>query len=202
MKNWLLVLASIIFCFSCKTDMSNSEVVSEIESVVDTNADTFNRRESQNTVLSKSDSFLLAISNFSELQRVNNYQLMISENYGVYVISSNGALPTIEKRYDLNESILSKTIAKTTSIEELPKVICDENIYNKSGSFAQEINPLLNSQIWNYSNLNEKEKQAFIASIETIKYTVIDTDSYTYYFSVIDGDWVLSVIDIRTPCQG
>lgn len=202
MKNRILVLVSIIFCFSCKTDMSNSEVVSEIESVADTNTYNFNKRDSQSTEFSKADSFLLILSSFSELQRVNNYQLMISENTGIYVISSNGALPTIEKRYDLNESILSKKIATTTTIEELPKVICDENIYNKSGSFAQEINPLLNSQIWIYSNLNEKEKQAFIASLETIKYTVIDTDSYTYYFSVIDGDWVLSVIDIRTPCQG
>ena len=76
-----------------------------------------------------------------------------------------------------------KEIQKQPKQEELPKVICDKAIYDKQGCFYQEINPLIDSQIWNYAGMNEKEIQPLTSFASQIKITVINTYNYTFYFS-------------------
>ncbi len=131
-------------------------------------------------------------------QNHHDFSLTISENYGVYIITQPGAMPSVEHLYELKVSKFSSEVI----FEELPKVVCDDQVYDKNGCFAQEKNPLSESQIWNYTKMNEKEKQAIIALVEKIKYTVIDTENKTtYYFSEIDGEWFLTFIDKRVPCE-
>jgi len=131
-------------------------------------------------------------------KNANNFDITISNNYGVYVITQPGAMPKVEHKYQLD----LKTFSSEIIFEELPKFSCDSHSFDKQGCFAQEINPLHESQLWNYTGLNEKEKQAIIAQSETIKYTIVDTQNkITYYFSKIEGQWFLTFVDLRTPCE-
>lgn len=128
----------------------------------------------------------------------NSFELTISENFGVYLIEQPGAMPTVKHVYTVEASSFSEAI----KMEALPKVICDETVYDKQGCFAEAINPLIDSQIWNHTKMNEKEKQAIISLVYSIKYTVIDTENkFTYYFSEIEGEYFLTFIDLRTPCE-
>lgn len=128
----------------------------------------------------------------------HNCSLTISDNYGVYVISQPGAMPKVEHVYQLDVKSFSGRVV----FEELPQFSCESHQYNKRGCFAQEINPLHESQLWNYTGMNEKEKQAVNAQAETIKYTVVDTENnIKYYFSEIEDNWYLTFVDFRTPCE-
>lgn len=196
-----LIIALFIFVGCNTPEKESNETIESIKEDTLELTKSVNLRASKTEVLTPQDSFLMTFSSISEIQKTADYSSLINENYGVYIISSNGAMPQIEKSYELNAALLSKTIANNVVFEELPKVVCNDFIYNKQGCFAQEINPILDSQIWNYSDLNEKEKQAFVAIAETIKYTVIDTESYTYYFSLVENKWTLTFVDIRVPCQ-
>jgi hypothetical protein len=139
------------------------------------------------------------------------FNSIIHKNYGLYIIESSGAMPMIRKFYNIgkfnthnekkpiNELLYHEM--EEPIFESLPKVICDENVYDKEGCFAQEINPLLDSQIWNYASLNEKEIQAIEFLAETVKITVVNTSNFTFYFSKIEGKWYLTFLDIRVPCS-
>ena len=126
------------------------------------------------------------------------------------MIESSGAMPSIRKFYDIrkfNTSNEKKSInellyheMEEPFFESLPKVICDVEVYDKQGCFAQEVNPLLESQIWNYAGLNEKEIQAIEFLAETVNITVINTSNFTFYFSKIEGEWYLTFLDLRVPC--
>jgi hypothetical protein len=202
MKELSTLIIALLLLVGCDTPSKNNTTVDfqQEETLIDVMETT--QRKANEVILTPQDSFLMIFSSLAELQKTANFSELVNENYGVYIISSNGAMPKIEKSYDLNSAVLSKTIANEAKLEELPKVVCEEFIYNKQGCFAQEVNPLLENQLWNYTDLNEKEKQALIAIAETIKYTVIDTESYTYYFSIVEGKWVLTFVDVRIPCQG
>lgn len=130
-------------------------------------------------------------------QNVNDFSMIISDNYGVYVITQPGAMPKVEHKYQLD----LKTFSSEIVFEKLPQFSCDTHSFDKEGCYAQEINLLHESQLWNYAELNEKEKQAIIAQVETIKYTVVDTQNkITYYFSKIEEQWFLTFVDLRIPC--
>lgn len=191
---------TLIGCNSPKKKNTEQTNLSQDETLVDVLKTT--QKTGNEVVLTSQDSFLVVFSSISKAQKTANLTSLINENYGVYIISSNGAMPKIEKSYELKATVLEKTIAGEAILAELPKVVCEDFIYNKQGCFAQEVNPLLDSQIWNYTDLNEKEKQALVSIAETIKYTVIDTDSYIYYFSIVENKWVLTFVDVRIPCQG
>ncbi|MCB0402736.1 MAG: hypothetical protein KDD41_11670 [Flavobacteriales bacterium] len=131
--------------------------------------------------------------------------------HGVYVIYSTGAMPQIQrfmspKEWEQNDvvfGILNTTCAELNLqpvFEELPDVVCDEDTYNKSGCFSQEINLLAESGIWNYSDLNEKEKQAVEYAAESVSVTLINTSCFTLYFSKTESGFKLSFVDIRPPC--
>jgi hypothetical protein len=202
MKEFNTLIIALFVFVGCNTPQENNieaEIIQEDSLALTANE---NQRKAKTVVLTPQDSFLMVFSSVSEMQKTASLSSLINENYGVYIISSNGAMPKIEKSYELNAAVLSKTIATVAAFEDLPKVVCEEFIYNKQGCFAQETNPLLDSQIWNYTDLNEKEKQALVSIAETIKYTVIDTDSYIYYFSIVENKWVLTFVDVRIPCQG
>ncbi|PCJ23401.1 MAG: hypothetical protein COA97_11740 [Flavobacteriales bacterium] len=166
--------------------------------------------------LSQEDSsFQQFYSRFVMSLLIGNRQEMhkfVSPENGVYMIESPGALPLISKTYQLaefklqNDSSVWMTnidvhiMMEDLVFETLPKVICDEEIYDKQGCFAQEINPLLESQIWNYAGLNEKQIQAIEFLVKTVEITVVNTSNFIFYFSKIEGKWFLTFLDVRTPC--
>lgn len=133
-------------------------------------------------------------------------------NLGLYVISSNGAMPSVKHIYTTDEFFFlpalklfqTQSLDKLTAdpiFQELPNIICDEKPYDKEGCFAAETNPLLESQVWNFANLNEKEIQAIESLTETVKITVVNTHNFTFFFSFINEKWYLTFIDVRIPCS-
>lgn len=139
------------------------------------------------------------------------FNQLIYDDYGLYIIESSGAMPEVSKVYSIENYKSSATkqgffeltfdsLSLMPIKEKLPKVVCEKNSYNKQGCFQENINPLEDSEIWHYANLNEKEVQAIQFISKTIKITVVNTYNYTFYFSQINGSWQLSFIDLRIPC--
>jgi hypothetical protein len=120
---------------------------------------------------------------------------------GLWLISSQGAMPHIE-----NVSQVDKNFPVDFSAvknEELPKVNCDsKSFWTKEGTFAMEINSFKDEKIWTYCGLT-KEDEAKIAELaQTISWTVINTSlNARYYFSLINGKWYLTFVDLRKPCE-
>jgi len=146
-----------------------------------------------------------------ETKNAAAFNQLLYKDYGLYIIESSGAMPEVNKIYEIENYTSSTTKQGFFSLpfdslslmplkEKLPKVVCEKNSYDKQGCFQENINPLKDSEIWHYANLNEKEVQAIQFISETIKITVVNTYNYTFYFSQINGSWQLSFIDLRIPC--
>jgi hypothetical protein len=160
--------------------------------------------------------FSVFYKKFCESIKKKNYKALndfIHPNYGLYVIQLSGAVPLILQVYNIedfkpinqNKKFLEldfRAIEEKPLFESLPKVICDVTIYDKLGCFAEEVNPLLVSQIWNYASLNEKEIQAIESLVETVEITVVNTSNYTFHFSIINEKWCVTFIDMRIHCTG
>ncbi len=221
MKNWAAII--IVLLISCSLDKpkEESEIINRLgagshekTTVNDTLGQVGNTIQNEKNI--KPDNvFLNCYSAIVDAIGTHNDSLFnsfIHKDFGLYIIESSGALPIISKMYDVKRFHLKSTnknlfelvsieIMKEPIFETLPKVICDENIYDKQGCFAQEINPLLESQIWNYANLNEKEIEAIEFLAKTINITVVNTSNFTFYFSKIEGKWHLTFLDLRIPCS-
>lgn len=139
------------------------------------------------------------------------FNQLFYKNYGLYIIENSGAMPQVSKVYAIEQYKTTLTaqgffelqfdsLSLMPTEEQLPKIVCEKNSYNKQGCFQENINPLKDSEIWNYANLNEKEAQAIQFISKNIEITVINTYNYAFYFSQINGSWQLSFIDIRIPC--
>ena len=139
------------------------------------------------------------------------FNQLIYDDYGLYIIESSGAMPEVSKVYNIENYKSSATkqgffdltfdsLSLMPIKEKLPKVVCEKNSYDKQGCFQENINPLKDSEIWHYANLNEKEVQAIHFISENVIITVVNTYNYTFYFSQINGSWQLSFIDLRIPC--
>jgi len=146
-----------------------------------------------------------------ETKNAAAFNQLFYKDYGLYIIESSGAMPQVSKVYTIEQYKTTGTaqgffdlqfdsLSLMPAEEQLPKVVCEKNNYDKQGCFQENINPLKDSEIWNYANLNEKEVQAIQFRSETIKITVVNTYNYTFYFSQINGSWQLSFIDLRIPC--
>lgn len=203
----LLLLGFIITMCAC-----NSE---DVANTPDTSISTYDTLPKKDTSLAEEvhpnqdfiefyESFITGLSN----KEITSF---IHPIHGVYVIHSNGAMPQIDKMHT-NDQFMKLFNAKlkfkdhidslklAPKFESLPEVICDDNTYNKTGCFAAESNLLSGSGIWNYSDINEKEKQSIQFATETVKITLINTFLFTLYFSKTEEEFKVTFIDIRTPC--
>lgn len=215
MRYWVIVIG--LYLIGCSSDVPKNEFTHNTD--IDSNSSMFDSKKeiennSQNKRIIDIDSmFLNCYSEIVIAIGMHNDSLFnsfIHKDYGFYIIESSGAMPMVRNFHDIRDF---KTINENKSInqllyhemeepiyEALPKVICDEEIYDKHGCFIQEINPLLESQIWNYAGLNKEEVQAVEDLANTVKITLINTLKYTFFFSEIDGKCYLTFIDIRIPC--
>jgi hypothetical protein len=84
----------------------------------------------------------------------------------------------------------------------LPKMNCEEfNGYDKQGCFTQEINKLAATKFWDFVETSVDVKSKCETAVNTIKWTVINTANYGYYFSQINSKWYITFIDMRQPCS-
>ena len=222
MKNFSLFIA-ILLLVSC-TNVENQQKEAAIEHnnmEADSNTialakDTLANSISNNqrSVVSNKEflNFYQKLTKAIQDKDVASFNKCMGSNFGVYIIEATGAIPIISKVYDISKFKLKsnnnnffqlpfKSITSAPIFDELPKVICEEAIYDKSGCFAAAVNPIQESQLWNYSDLNEKEIQAIEKLASLVNMTVINTDNCTFYFSFNENKWSISFIDLRIPCQ-
>jgi hypothetical protein len=137
---------------------------------------------------------------------------LIHPEFGLNILESRGALPhmshvtqfseykTLDRKsfYDFDTQVLICELKE----EDLPKVDCNaKDLYTKTGCFTREINLLRDSKIWDYCSLTKDQADLVHRSAQTITRTVLHTNNYTYYFSLIKGSWWLTFIDMRRPCE-
>lgn len=191
-KNTIAIL--IILIFSCKEN---------------------NTTANKDKLLSNED-FASVYNNFFTSIIENNditFDKFIHPKYGLYIITSSGALPEIKHLKSISEfknkdgksffSLDKEYIGTGVIYNKLPKIDCDKKkapFYDKEGAFTQDTNLLKNSEIWKFINASNEEKKQIEAAIYTIRKTVVNTANYVYYFSLIDGYWYISFIDMRQPC--
>ncbi|MEO5641785.1 MAG: hypothetical protein ABIQ40_18795 [Bacteroidia bacterium] len=140
------------------------------------------------------------------------FNIVIHPKYGLWIIHSAGAVPNFTHVKDIREfkmpdgkSILPferEAMIHVPKEEALPVVICeDDKIYNKSGCFTSLQNKFDEQKIWKYAGLSAEKDREIEESAKTITRTVVNTANYRFYFSLIEGSWYLTFMDIMTPCE-
>jgi hypothetical protein len=140
------------------------------------------------------------------------FNTFIHPKHGLWVIHSEGAVPSFTKVQKIGDYKLTngkgllpldrdKMLAEPKE-GELPKIDCDqEEFWNKTGCFTTEHNVFLEEKIWQAAGLKPADDKQVAYLATTIARTVINTSTYRFYFSLIDGGWYLTFIDIRKPCS-
>ncbi len=138
------------------------------------------------------------------------FNAFIHPVHGLWIIRAEGAMPQMQNIKKIEELKKEKSfypISRDKMIctpldEALPEINCDaKNFWSKSGCFTQLTNTFKTQKIWEYAGLTDAQSKTAAASAETISRTLINTENYRYYFSLIDGSWYLTFIDIRKPCN-
>lgn len=140
------------------------------------------------------------------------FNVVIHPKYGLWIIHSAGAVPNfthvnniLEFRKPDGKSILPFERSAMMSVpkeEALPVLVCDDDkSYNKNGCFTSLQNTFAEKKIWKYAGLSADKDKEIEESAKTITRTVINTENYRYYFSLINGSWYLTFLDIMEPCE-
>jgi hypothetical protein len=140
------------------------------------------------------------------------FDVVIHPMYGLWIIHSEGAVPNFTHVNHITEyktangkSILPFDRDAMISVPKegtLPVVDCEsKDLYNKKGCFTSLQNTFNEQKIWKHAGLSADKDRAIEASAVTITRTVINTENYRFYFSLIDGSWYLTFLDIMRPCE-
>jgi hypothetical protein len=140
------------------------------------------------------------------------FDVVIHPELGLWIIHSAGAVPNFTRVTHISEfkmpdgkSLLPfdrDAMFRVPKEEALPVLDCDDNgPYNKKGCFTSLQNSFAEQKIWKYAGLPAEKDREIEASAATITRTVINTENYRFYFSLINGSWYLTFMDIMTPCE-
>ena len=132
---------------------------------------------------------------------IANLNQYIHPKTGLWLIHSSGAMPKME-----NTSQVDKNFPidfSSCKMEALPGVNCEsKSFWTKEGCYLQEMNSFKSEKIWTYCGLGKGDEAKVEEAAQGISVTVINTAlSARYYFSLIDGKWYLSFVDLRRPCE-
>jgi len=146
-------------------------------------------------------------------EKLNQY---IHPENGIYVLSNPGAF-TIATKYTSLEEIIesyewiaSQKIDCAIKYEALPEVDCNKvRGWSKEGCFSDDVKNFNKiSAAANYSALAKEYRISGqdIKEAKNIESTVIlgvilTADGMSFYFSLIDGKWYITVLDMVTPCS-
>lgn len=140
------------------------------------------------------------------------FNVVIHPKHGLWIIDAPGAMPRFTKVFKIKEykNVAGKGLLPfdkdamlcAPKEEELPVIDCgSKNFYNKTGCFSQLLNAFAQDKIWLNASLDADRDKEIAELASTIMRTVVNTSNYKYYFSLIDGTWYLTFIDVREPCS-
>jgi hypothetical protein len=202
--NKILFIVTTLIFFSCNSPVNNSsEIKNDLKENEITESSTPEEFRDVYT------DFFTAIKDENE-KRFNDY---IHPKIGLFIIQQDGALPTLENVKDISKfkrsydkkhffSFNLDVIGIELIEQELPKINCEEfDGYDKQGCFSKQINNLEATNLCQYIDADAAFISKCEETIKTIKWTVINTANYRYYFSQIDGKWYITFIDMSQPCS-
>ncbi len=140
------------------------------------------------------------------------FDIVIHPEYGLWIIHSAGAVPNFTRINHILEFKMPDgknlipfqrdAMMRVPKEETLPVLVCDDDkVYNKRGCFSSLQNTFAEQKIWKYAGLDAEKDREIEESAKTITRTVINTENYRFYFSLIKGSWYLTFMDIMTPCE-
>ena len=148
-----------------------------------------------------------------EYTEINKY---IHPENGIYVLGNPGAFTiatkntSFEEIIESDEWIASQKIDCAIKYEALPEVECDKlNGWSKQGCFSDDVKNFNKiSAAANYSVMAKEYRISGqdIKEVKNIESTVslgviLTADGMSFYFSLIDGKWYITVLDLVTPCE-
>ncbi len=140
------------------------------------------------------------------------FDVVIHPEHGLWIVHSNGAMPNLTNVKHIGEfktaagkkllPLDKDDMTKEPKEEELPVVNCDSaGFYSKRGCFTSMQNTFKDEKIWQYAGLPPGQDKEVAQLAGTITRTVVNTENYRYYFSLIEGSWYLTFLDTRKPCS-
>lgn len=144
---------------------------------------------------------------------VKSFDVFINKEDGLWVITSNGALPAMTHVYSIrgvlnykNDSLVpmdGPMMACDLKNEDIPKADCNSNTsWSKNGCFTSETNTFKDEKIWDYAGLPEKDAKQAQELAGKITRVVVNTQmNMRMYFMLKNGSWYLVFLDLRQPCS-
>lgn len=211
MNNKILFFIILLFsaCSDSQNNVGSADTLSEKDSL---------KRAMQEDLPPSSDikQFNWFYSAFAQAAVTGNdtlFNVVIHPKHGLWIIHSEGAMPNFTKVMKIRDykNVQGKSLLpferdammSVPKEEPLPLIDCDsKNFYNKTGCFTQLQNSFAVDKIWLNAGLDADKDKEINQLASTIMRTVINTHNYyKFYFSLIEGTWYLTFIDVRTPCD-
>lgn len=144
---------------------------------------------------------------------VKSTDVFINKEAGLWVITSNGAMPQMIHVYTTNGLLNYKNdtlipmdrddMICSLLNAETPQPDCDKpTMWSKDGCFTSENNTFKNDRIWDYAGLTETDTKKVEELAGKITRVVVNTKmNMRMYFMMENGSWYLVFLDLRMPCQ-
>jgi hypothetical protein len=144
---------------------------------------------------------------------VKSTDVFIDKEEGLWVITSNGAMPQMVHVKTVagilnykNDSLIPidrNAMVCDLKSEEIPEPDCDKKTFwSKDGCFTTEHNAFKESKIWDYAGLNDNDAKDAEELASKIDRVVVNTSlNMRMYFMLKNGGWYLVFLDLRTPCS-
>jgi hypothetical protein len=144
---------------------------------------------------------------------VKSTDVFIDKEEGLWVITSNGAMPQmvhvksvsgiLNYKNDTLIPIDRNSMVCELKSEEIPEPDCDEKTFwNKNGCFTSEHNAFKESKIWEYAGLSDNDAKDAEELASKIDRVVVNTAlNMRMYFMLKNGGWYLVFLDLRIPCS-
>jgi hypothetical protein len=207
----LLIIGSALLLASCGSDTTESQT-----------KDSLSAKDSVKKAITESlppdedfKQFEWIYSSFvaAATYNVKSTDVFIDPEAGLWVISTNGALPQMVHVNSVrgvlsykNDSLIPidrNAMVCTLKNEEIPKPDCDmPSLWSKTGCFTNEHNTFKEEKIWEYAGLPDGDAKTVEELAAKIDRVVMNTSLHMkMYFMLKNGSWYLVFLDLRVPCS-
>ncbi len=144
---------------------------------------------------------------------VKSTDVFIDKEEGLWVITSNGAMPEMVHVKTVagilnykNDSLIPidrNSMVCELKNGEIPEPDCDKkSFWAKDGCFTTEHNTFKETKIWEHAALSDADAKDAEELASQIGRVVINTSlNMRMYFMLKNGGWYLVFLDLRVPCS-